>query len=424
MKNNLELYSHNDNKIKKYYGYALMLLAASMLYTSQIIGASLIILSVLWLLEGKIVLKWILFKQRPLILIFCLFYLLFLAGMLYTQNVEVGKSNLEKKIAVFVIPLVIGTSSSFNSRLKQQTLAAFVVSCLLGSLVCLGNAAYHYWHEGITTYFFNDELSYPAIDLQAVYFGMFTCFSILIILFYLRHCKNALSSFQKVASVLLVVYFFCFLILLSARTSTLFLLLFFLTGGLYSSYKRRRIGWGIITLIIAVGVATLIITQSAFLKDRIVKPLTSDITITGGGEETGLSMRMVKWKCSIEGILKNPLFGVGTGDAVDYLASCYEREKFWGALPQYRYNSHNQYLQITLTLGLIGLTCFLLCLIIPIIYAWKEKQFLFLSFLLLFGFCSLTESTIEREWGLIFFSFFVSIFSFSNRPYEKDVTNK
>jgi O-antigen ligase len=416
MTTDLKIYSNtNENhplvnkKIKKYYGYAVMLVAATMPYASQVSSGSIILLAFMWLLEGNFTFKWKLFKQRPLVWVFCLFYILFLAGMLYTANVSTGKFELEKKMSLFALPLIIGTSISFDYQMKEKALIAFVLSCLAASFVCLGNALFHYFSTAETSYFLHEELA-SVVDLQPVYFGMFSCFSILIVLFYLWANKITFSYMQKLLMALLAFFFFIFIVLLSARTTMVFILLLFVTGGFYFFYKVRQLRTGSLTFFAVVSFAFILVANSPYLKDRIVRPLTTDINIISGGRETGLSIRIVKWKCSLEGILENPFVGVGTGDAVDYLISCYERVNFWGYL--LRYNSHNQYLQTALTLGFIGLTCFLCCLIIPLVYAWRQKQFLFLSFVLLFAFCCLTESLLERQWGIVFFTFFISIFHF------------
>src|SRR6185369_12555347 len=100
--------------IMKYYGYAIVLVAATMPYTSQASSGSIILLAFMWLLEGNFTYKWKLFKQRPLVWLFCLFYFLYLSGILYSQNESVGNFELEKKVSLFSLPLIIGTSFSFN----------------------------------------------------------------------------------------------------------------------------------------------------------------------------------------------------------------------------------------------------------------------------------------------------------------------
>ena len=55
-----------------------------------------------------------------------------------------------------------------------------------------------------------------------------------------------------------------------------------------------------------------------------------------------------------------------------------------------------------------------LLLLVPLLFreSLKILTFVLLSFIALFCFCCLTESYLERQQGIIFFTFFVSLFSF------------
>lgn len=397
--------------VRKFFEFSLFLVVATMPFHLLANSVAIILLSFAWLLEGNFSLKIKLIMQRPLIVIFFIFFLLFLLGMLHTSNIEFGIFNLQKKISLFVFPLIIGTSISFNEKIKETALFVFVVSCFAASLLCCVNGLFYFISFKDSLYLLHEKLS-SVINFHPPYFAMYLSFSIFIIFECIRRDKFILNHIQKKILVVIAFFFFCFIILLSARTALVFLFLIFMTREMYFLYKKRKLMIGIIGLLSMLGVTIFLISQSAYLKDRFVKPLSSDISAIDGGKETGLSIRLVKWKCSMEGIAENPLVGTGTGDAVDYLVKCYEKKKFWGMYPQYRFNSHNQYLETTLTLGVPGLICFLLCIMVPFLSAWRKSKYLLLSFITLFCFCSLTESLLERQQGIVFFTFFISLFSF------------
>ena len=164
-----------------------------------------------------------------------------------------------------------------------------------------------------------------------------------------------------------------------------------------------------------IGLIGVMIMRSEYLYERFIRPTLADSSVISGGGETGLSIRLVKWKCSLEGIMEYPLLGVGTGDAEDYLVKCYEQKNFWGMYQQYRFNSHNQYLETGLTLGLIGFALLLCTILFPFSIALKQKDNLLMTFLFLFSFCCLTESVLERQWGIVFYTLFASLLSFSSK---------
>jgi O-antigen ligase len=108
----------------------------------------------------------------------------------------------------------------------------------------------------------------------------------------------------------------------------------------------------------------------------------------------------VKWQCSIEGLVANPIVGVGTGDTQEFLQACYKEKNFWGEV--FRYNSHNQFLQSALGLGLPGLLTLVACLWYQTRIAWAKKDYVYLVFIVIICVCFLTESVLERKQGILF----------------------
>ncbi len=372
---------------------------------------AIILLAFSWILEGNFSAKLNIIAHRPLIILFLLFYSLFVIGMLYTENTSVGKFNMEKKMSLLVFPLMLGTSQFLNGNVRRTVLKFFVASCFIASLICLGNGFYQYFFYEDSSYFFYMNLT-SILDSHAIYFAMYLCFSIFILLYFLRSDFLMLSRYQKIFLLLIILYFFCFIILLSARMVLVFLFLSLAIGGTYFSYKKRKMmTWLVVLMLISVA-SVFIAGKSVFLRERITKLFETDFSVIDGGKENGLTIRLVKWKCSWEGIKENPLLGTGTGDAQNYLNKCYERKNFWGQYPAYHFNSHNQYLETMLAIGLLGLVLLLACMTIPFVAAIRKKQILFITFLLLFSFNSLTESLLERQQGIVFFTFFISLFFF------------
>lgn len=406
-----------------FFRYALFLVVATMPFNNLPIvklsnSYAIVLLIVAWVAEGRVSEKFRLMRERPLIILFGVFYLLFWIGMIWTSNTKEGLFDLEQKSFLFILPLVIGTSVTYGEREKYLTLKIFVATCLLSTIICLVNAFSRLSVTGDPKVFYYLELA-SSIHFHPPYFGMYIAFSILIIFSFLFRDGVGVQLSRYVMSGL-AVYLFCFMILLSARMATIFLVLVVVIGVIYYFVRVRKVLGGVLILMVIFSLSTLIISKSQYLKDRIVKPLTSDISITGGGGETGLSIRLVKWKCSLEGFFETSMLGVGTGDGLDYLFKCYEKENFWGMHSQYQYNSHNQYLQTALTLGLPGVLALLACLGVPFVASVRRNDYLFLTFIALFSFCGLTESLLERQWGLVFAAFFIPLFYFGNTDKQED----
>jgi O-antigen ligase len=124
-----------------------------------------------------------------------------------------------------------------------------------------------------------------------------------------------------------------------------------------------------------------------------------------------VQMRLAKWYFTIEAGQQSWLFGTGTGDDEDALLDTYKKNNFKeGYIP--RFNAHNQFLQTWLGLGIIGLIILILNLFIPLFLAFKERNLYYCIFLILIiSFC-LTESVLCRQHGVVFYSFFNSLFAF------------
>jgi O-antigen ligase len=128
----------------------------------------------------------------------------------------------------------------------------------------------------------------------------------------------------------------------------------------------------------------------------------------------GKTVRLSIWKCSFDVIKDHWMWGVGTGDAQDELQKAYERRKFYFASMYNRYNAHNQYLQNLLMNGILALVVFLASVIYPLYLSLREGGNLRMYTIFLFAvaliFC--TESYLEINKGIVFYSFFNSIFAF------------
>ncbi len=113
----------------------------------------------------------------------------------------------------------------------------------------------------------------------------------------------------------------------------------------------------------------------------------------------GRSLRMAKWKNTLECYAANPILGTGAGDFQTDLDQVYRRNQLETGYIN-RFNSHNQYLQTLATLGPVGLCLLLLGLLYPLWWAWKEQKWEALMVFVIILSSMLTESMLERQKGL------------------------
>ena len=131
------------------------------------------------------------------------------------------------------------------------------------------------------------------------------------------------------------------------------------------------------------------------------------------------SIRVVIYKCGIETLIKSPIFGYGIGDVQEQLDICYSTNN--SNFVKGMYNSHNQYLFIWLSTGIIGFLIFISFLIFYFKKAIQYKDSIMFSVLVLYCVIFLFENVLSRQSGVIFFSFMVNYFLWDN--FNRNKTN-
>ncbi len=122
-----------------------------------------------------------------------------------------------------------------------------------------------------------------------------------------------------------------------------------------------------------------------------------------------LTMRLYFWKAAIFLIKKNSLTGVGTGDVQMELNKTYVETA--SPLTEHWYKRpHNQFITITVALGLIGLLVFLVSFSYPVIDLKKYLHPIFWPYFLILCLSFILEDTLETQAGLTFYAFFYTLF--------------
>ncbi len=127
-----------------------------------------------------------------------------------------------------------------------------------------------------------------------------------------------------------------------------------------------------------------------------------------------LAQRLEYWRISNEIIQKKPIFGYGTGDLADVF-----KEKYAlidnGLKEKYQLRSHNQYLSVTIALGIFGLVFFLFFIVYPVGFAFRQRNYFYLICLCISLLSFFSEDTLETQDGVFFFAFLSFFFLFSSQ---------
>ena len=117
-------------------------------------------------------------------------------------------------------------------------------------------------------------------------------------------------------------------------------------------------------------------------------------------------------------IKKSPFFGYGIGETKHILNQCYldNYNIFKG---QY-YNSHNQYLSAWLSSGILGIGSLVAMLYYNLLIAVKNHNFINGAIIFLFIVIMFTENILDRQDGVMLFSFFINFYAFQYPKKETD----
>jgi O-antigen ligase len=124
------------------------------------------------------------------------------------------------------------------------------------------------------------------------------------------------------------------------------------------------------------------------------------------------SQRQGIYKCSWEKINESWLVGYGIGDTQNELIDCYKKRS--NILVAGEFNSHNQYFSVLLNVGVLGLFLFLTPLIINLKLFYLKRDYFAFCLVCMYLLIMLTENILERQNGVILFSFLLNFYSFKN----------
>ena len=123
---------------------------------------------------------------------------------------------------------------------------------------------------------------------------------------------------------------------------------------------------------------------------------------------------MLIWKNATEVGLENLPLGVGTGDVHQSLNSAYEKHHFTEGVA-INLNTHNQYLQTLVAIGLPGILLLLFICVFLIVHGIRTRNgYIVLIMLILMG-NFLVESMLETQAGIVFFAVIVCLYDMVER---------
>jgi len=351
--------------------------------------------------------------------------ILFLASILVSvfSHAEFGLilKGIGRRITFLLSPLVfLLLSKDSISVIKEKTLKGLVLGVFLSSVFLVINIFYEYYltrplftiDKDIFNFYHTNYYFTRILDIHPSYYGMFVIVAMSVVYFYKGFSNKMMNiAFVILSSVIVLflnarIILFLFLILNSA-----YLIRYF--------YIKTNQILHTALLTIAVFVVTSLIlffaTKNTYAYQRVFKEtlweLSDSNKVTPDFKVSGES-RMLRWGAAIHIIKEKPLLGYGVFKERETLGKEYLKQDMQSSY-QRAYNAHNQFLGFTIEGGLVSGAILVLFFLTNFYISFKRKDILYTFFVFSVLSICLIENYLIRNAGVIFVSFFSSIYLYN-----------
>lgn len=323
---------------------------------------------------------------------------IYLFGSIGTTHPDRAIFDVVQKSSIVLIGFLLLSGNLNHPALLKWTKLVFVISNILALLICLSFGLVDYLNSGEIEAFFYTRLS---IFLHPGYFSMYLCLSLAFLLYDLSQ-KTAILINKSITWIAISLIFIGLYLLASKSgilTGILIILLFIIQAIRQSKYSKRFLGLLGLSFIGLALLFTLLPEKSNRLKTLFTD--FSEIEKKKDYQLNTAGQRVLIWQAASEVIRNNFWIGTGVGNENQAMLNIFER-KGQNFLLEKKPNAHNQFLQVFMALGVSGFLFFCVYIFLPIYYAIKRKDILLLSFGIIVIFNALTESTFNRQAGMLF----------------------
>jgi O-antigen ligase len=343
----------------------------------------------------------------PILILPC-FYILHIIGLAYSSNLEYGFFDLEVKLSMILIPIIILIRSSIYQNKQKLIFTSLISGVLISFFINITHAYFNYLTDGQILNFYYCLLS-PSIHPS--YMAMYIGVSLIALIYYKTKLFNSGKVIRIAFPIISAVILLAYLFMLSSKAG---IISFAIAISIYASIRisqRIKPIYAIIAGIVILIIPFIVINQIPSVSMRFKEMSSSIKNIKNAtiDSEYGSLARLAIIQSMYHMSVENLPWGVGTGDIKDEITKYYLAKGSKLITTQY-INAHNQFAQSTIALGIPGLSILLTFLTLGLIVACKNRNIIFLSFLLLLIIQMLFESMLEQQAGVIFITLLYSLF--------------
>ncbi|WP_289037867.1 O-antigen ligase family protein [uncultured Zobellia sp.] len=348
-----------------------------------------------------------------------LFFGISILSLIYTSEVKNGIKEIEGLLIIPASTLIFSSLSRKPVTVKYTGIV-YIFVVLAATLYSHSQVILAFVENNETSYkhFFNLNYSYKAlantINLHPTYYALYLLTAIIFILHFIK--EKTVSYFQKLLLLLVFIYFSIFIVQLSSRMAIVILYLVTLFNLVQFITKQKKIIKGLSLLVLFHFLAFILIMNIGVTKYRFQHLL--GFTYYTGYTVNDSNHKIKLWTAAISAN-QNIFFGNGIGDVQTSLNEQYEKAGLKTPLTL-KYNSHNQYIQYYVGLGILGLSVFIYLMFYYTKLFIITKNSIGLQFILVVAILSFTECLWNRHNGIVFIIFMIMLLELTgrNKPIE------
>lgn len=360
-------------------------------------------------------------KSRFLFLLFVILFIWQISGLFFAESLSSGLERVVKRASFVLFPAALFFPSRRISDNLNIILKVFILSIVIYILICFvraidrsiisenENIIFNPFHPVNTweSWFTGERLSWK---IHPSYLAMYVLLSgLLSTEFFFQSQKKARFFWVILAAALVAV-----VLLLSSRAGIIAAAItfpLFLYYKLSASNKKHlfiasMVIFVLLFILLLGGNTRIRYTLDDFSGEKLNQTLEQDI-------------RLNIWRSAVKVIIREPIIGVGTGNASDELKEEFLRQGYSQGFYE-TLNSHNQFLEILLENGIVGFLLFLILLGYAIFVAVSQRNLLLFVFLIMMVVFFMFESMLNRLAGVTFFPLFIFLLvAYKTSGFEK-----
>jgi O-antigen ligase len=370
----------------KYKPDILLPLFAFFLTLSLHLAKGIIILYLILWVYNKQYKELIKLKYNWFVLSSIAYFGVFALSGLYSENLVFWMQDLEGKIPLLIVPIILSTKS-ISKQVVRATIWGLAIGCFV--LILYG------YYKQPTDFISLRDIINKYTPINVIYYSLYISTVFFFLLYDLLSLKD-----RRYKGLYIISIFFAHYILYGCASRMAILTTFIVAIGTVFVWKiifERKVlqGVGLIFLIILINGISLLLSNSSSARFETL--------VSEKGDN-----RVEIWKASWLTIKKSPIIGYGSGDRKSALAPSYIEIGYPLGVAK-SVNCHNQYLESWLGAGISGLLIILIWLFATFYNAWNKQNYLFCVFIVIIAMNILTESIFERQHGTYFIAFFGSL---------------